>query len=98
MEQNNPAPPQPVRNPVDQAFAWIRFGVDNDRDSIRQEGGFDAFDDFVGFAGSNIWPPALPRGPSFRDASILECVASSTPWALSTGCKMKAVVIARHLK
>ena len=73
-----------ARNPVDQAFAWIGFGVKNNRDSIRQERGFDAFDDFVGFAESDIWPPAKSRGPSLKDAS-LQCVATSTPWAISPG-------------
>ena len=54
MAQNIPAPPQPARNPVDQALAWIGFGVDNDRNSIREEGGFDAFDDFVGITENDI--------------------------------------------
>ena len=48
-------PPPPSRNLVDQALEWIVFVMDGYRNSIRDEGGLEAFDDFVGITVSNIW-------------------------------------------
>ena len=51
MAANVPAvvvPPPPARNPVDQALAWIGFGTEGNHNSIRDEGGLEAFDDFIG--------------------------------------------------
>ena len=51
MEENVPpvvVPPPPARNPVDQALAWIGFGTEGNHNSIRDEGGLEAFDDFIG--------------------------------------------------
>ena len=47
-------PPPTARNPVDQALSWIRFGTEGNRNSICDEGGLVAFDDFIGSTESNI--------------------------------------------
>ena len=57
MAENLPAlvvPPQPGRNPVDQALTWIGFGTEGKCNIIRNEVGLEAFDDFVGLTESNI--------------------------------------------
>ena len=46
--------PPPARKPVDQALTWIGFGTKGNRYRIHNEGGLEAFDDFVGLAESNI--------------------------------------------
>ena len=47
-------PPPPARNPVDQALVWIGFGTEVNRNKIRNEGGLDAFNNFVGLTVRNI--------------------------------------------
>ena len=47
-------PPPPARNPIDQALAWIGFGTEGNHNNIRNEGGLEEFDDFVGLTLSNI--------------------------------------------
>ena len=57
MEANLPAvvvPPPPARNPVDQSLAWIGFVMEVNCNSIHDEGGLNAFDNFVGLIESNI--------------------------------------------
>ena len=51
-------PPLPARNPVDQALEWIGFGMEGNHNSIRNEGGMRAFDNFVGLTVSDIWDTA----------------------------------------
>ena len=47
-------PLTPARNPLDQALAWIGFGMEGNRNSIFDEGGREAFNDFVGLTESII--------------------------------------------
>ena len=57
MAENLPIvadPPHPSRNPVDQSIAWIGFRTEVNRNSIRDEGGLEAFDYFVDLTESNI--------------------------------------------
>ena len=51
------APTHPARNPVDQALVWIGFGTEVNCNSIRNEGGLEAFADFF-LTGSDIWDMA----------------------------------------
>ena len=46
--------PPPARNPVDQALAWIGFGMEVKLNRIRDEGGLESFDDLVGLTESDI--------------------------------------------
>ena len=57
MAENLPevvVPPPPARNPIDQSLAWFGFGTEGNRNNIRNEGGLEEFDDFVGLTLSNI--------------------------------------------
>ena len=47
-------PPKPARNPADQALAWIRFVTEGNHRSTRNEGGLEAFENFVGLTESYI--------------------------------------------
>ena len=46
-------PPPPATNPVDQDLEWIGFGTEGNRNSIRNEGVLEVFDDFIGLTVSN---------------------------------------------
>ena len=48
------APTNPARNPVDQALGWIGLGTEVNCNIIHNEGGLEAFDNFVGLTGSDI--------------------------------------------
>ena len=47
-------PPPPAVNPVDQALAWIGFGTEGNLKKIHNEGGLEAFNEFVGLTMRNI--------------------------------------------
>ena len=47
-------PPPPTSNSVDQALAWIGFCTQGNHNRIRDEGGLEAFDNFVGLNVSDI--------------------------------------------
>ena len=46
--------PPPASNPFDQYLAWIGFGMEGNHNSIRNEGGLEAFDNFVGLTENDI--------------------------------------------
>ena len=46
--------PQPARNPVEKYLEWIGFRTEDNRNSIRDEGALEAFNNFVGLAESDI--------------------------------------------
>ena len=57
MAENLPVvvfPPQPARNPVNQALECISSDTDYNLNSICDEGRLDTFDDFVGLTESDI--------------------------------------------
>ena len=47
-------PPPSAGNRVDQALAWIMFNTEGNRNSIHDEGGLEAFDNFIGLTVSDI--------------------------------------------
>ena len=50
--------PAPTRNPVHQALARIRFSTEGNRNSVRNEGWLEAFENFVDLTLSDIWDMA----------------------------------------
>ena len=58
MEENVPelgVPMPPDRNLVDQALAWIGFGMEVNHNIIRDEAGLEDSNNFIGLTEKNIW-------------------------------------------
>ena len=70
-------PPLPARNPVYQVLEYIMFNTEGNRNIICDEGGLEAFEEFIGSLREifDTWPLVYPRGLPLKEASTLGCGA-----------------------
>ena len=63
----------PYRNPFNKSLTWIGFGTEGNRNSICNEGGLKAFDDFVGltdiYRASGMFEQPRTKGTIFTDTT-----------------------------